>query len=122
MTSAVIDTAIIFTSRMEALAAFYRAAFDLGEPKLAPGHIGFRMENLYLGFDQIDAEGGGAGGISLWFRVDDLEKTFARVVSLGAKVRYGPMLKGMGDRLASVYDLDGNTIGISQRKDKTASG
>ena len=113
-----VDTVIIFTPDIAELAAFYRGAFHLGEPAASgPEHIGFRLPSLYLGFDHID-EGVQriAGGASLWFRVDDLDVTYARLLESGARSRYAPMVKPMGERLASVYDPDGNVVGISERK------
>lgn len=115
--SADVDTVIIFTANIEKLAGFYRSAFDLGEPQTASQeHIGFRLPSLYLGFDRMDEARNVAGGISLWFRVDDVDATYARLLELGATTRYAPVVKPFGGRLASVYDPDGNLIGISERK------
>lgn len=115
--NAVVDTAMIFTPQMEDLADFYRQAFELDEPILAPGHIGFQLPVLYLGFDQVqDLRLRHPGGTTLWFRVDDVEATFEHLVELGAAVRYAPVHKPMGDYLAAVFDLDGNMVGLSQRQ------
>ncbi len=109
------DTAIVFTTRMEALADFYRQALDLGEPETAPGHMGFQLPSLYLGFDQVE-EAHGAGSLTLWFRVDDLDACYERCLSLGATSHYAPVEKPWGDRLAAVRDPDGNLVGLSQRQ------
>ena len=45
-----------------------------------------------------------------------IHATFGRLVAQGAKVRYTPTQKPWGGFLASVYDPDGNLIGISQRQ------
>ena len=116
-TNAVIDTVIIFTARMQELAEFYQKAFELGAPQaFGSDHLGLQMPNLYLGFDQVEDAPNRNGGISLWFRVDDVDATYQRLLDLGATSRYAPVTKPFGDRLASVYDPDGNLIGISQRK------
>ncbi|MDJ0752962.1 MAG: VOC family protein [Ardenticatenaceae bacterium] len=112
-----VDTAIIFTHRMTYLADFYRIAFELDEPFRAPGHTGFQLEDLYLGFDQVDQPRNPFGGVSLWFRVLDLDYTFQRLVNMGALVRYPPVQKPFGERLAAVYDPDGNMIGLSESFD-----
>ena len=109
-----LETVIIFTTNMENLAQFYQAAFDLGEYNLSPGHIGMQVGPVYLGFDQVDEKMGG-GGITLWFTVDDIQVTYDRLVSMGAKVRYPPSEKPWGGFLAAVYDPDENIIGLSQR-------
>lgn len=118
MTNAALDTAIIFTTRMDALAAFYRMGLELGDPNLSPGHMGFQIGELYLGFDQVDEAWSSPGAVTLWFRVDDVQATFDRLVAAGAGVRYGPLEKPWGDVLAAVYDPDGNLIGLSQRKEQ----
>lgn len=121
-THATLDTVIIFTTRMEDLAAFYQQALELGEPELSPGHMGFRGLGAYFGFDQVEEVGGQPpGGVTLWFEVDDLEAAFERCVALGATVRYAPTEKPWGARLAALYDPDGNMLGLSQRANGPAA-
>lgn len=111
-----IDTAIVYTEDVDALAAFYRAAFLLDPPEeFGPDHRGLRVGGTYLGFDRV--EGASPGAVSLWFRVDDLEATFDRIVALGAQVRYPPTEKPWGDVLAAVHDPDGNLLGLAQRRE-----
>lgn len=111
-----LDTVIVYTPDMERLSAFYAAGLGLGGPNRVPGHIGFDLPNgLYLGFDETNDVRVGAGGVSLWFDVDDLEVTYQRFVELGATVRYPPELKPMGDVLTSLVDLDGNIFGLVSR-------
>lgn len=112
---ATLETVIIFTSQMEELAAFYRKAFELGEFNLSPGHMGLQAGPVYLGFDQVDERKSGEG-ITLWFTVDDIERTFNRLVSMQARVGYPPTRKPWGGYLAALYDPDGNMIGLSQRE------
>jgi predicted enzyme related to lactoylglutathione lyase len=111
-----LETVIIFTGQMENLASFYQEGLRLG-PFESPGHLGQRVEPVYLGFDQDDeAEAGSGGGATLWFTVDDLQATFDRLVAMGAEVRYPPTEKPWGACLACVYDLDGNVLGLVQRR------
>lgn len=110
------DTIIIFTNRMVELADFYRRGLDLPEPTPhGSSHLGFRLDNLYLGFDQVDSPPSGGSGVTVWFDVPDLEAAFERFVTAGALVRYPPTLKPMGDVLASLHDPDGNVFGLVQR-------
>jgi len=111
-----VDTAIVFTTRMEALAAFYQAALDLPAPDRSPGHLGFQVGALYLGFDPVETAFASPGAVTLWFRVDDVQAAFDRFVTQGAAVRYAPVRKPWGDVLAAVYDPDGNMVGLSQRR------
>ncbi len=111
----VVDTAIIFTERMVELAAFYQAAFELGDPAVQDRHRGFQLDGLYLGIDQVEDAACEPSRVTLWFRVEDLEGTFERITGMGAKVRYPPTDTPWGDRLAAVFDPDGNMVGLSQR-------
>lgn len=111
---AALDTVIIFSTRAERLASFYAAVFDLGEPEVSTGHFGLRAGSVYLGIDQVDEEHGGSSSVSLWFRVEDVDATFDRLVEVGAHVIYAPVDKPWGQRLTALRDLDGNRIGLSQ--------
>jgi predicted enzyme related to lactoylglutathione lyase len=113
-----LETVIIFAAQMEALARFYRDALGIGPFEASPGHLGCHVGPVYLGFDQVEpaGEAGAKSGVTLWFTVDDIEATFARLVELGAAVRYRPTRKPWGALLASVHDPEGNVLGLSQRE------
>ena len=115
VTGAALDTAIIFTTDMESLAAFYQNGLELGEFERSPGHIGMRVGPVYLGFDQVDEVPSG-GPVTLWFTVDDIETTYKRLLGMGAKDISPPERKPWGGFLAAVYDPEGNMIGLSQRE------
>lgn len=112
-----IDTIIVFTTQMETLAQFYREglAFSAEPQQFGGAHIGFQLENVYLGFDQVDGATP-SDSTTLWFSVPDIQEAFDRLVRLGATVRYAPTKKPFGDILASLHDLDGNVFGIVERK------
>ena len=110
-----VDTAIIFTPNMVELASFYQAAFDLDDPQEQERHRGFQLDGLYLVIDQVDDATAIPSNVTLWFRVEDLDGTFGRIVGLGAEVRYPPNDTPWGDRLAAVFDPDGNMVGLSQK-------
>ena len=116
--NAIIDTVIIQTTRMEELAEFYQMGFGLVSPQpFGNDHLGFQLSGVYLGIDQVpETQGKTTGAVSAWFRVDDLQTTFDRFVALGATIKYAPVEKPWGDRLAAVFDPDGNLIGLSQRR------
>jgi predicted enzyme related to lactoylglutathione lyase len=113
-----LETVIIFTTHMEELAHFYQEALGIGPYERAPRHLGCHVGPIYLGFDQVDEmETTQVGSrITLWFAVDDIEKTYQRLISLGAQVRYPPTKKPWGVILASAHDPDGNIVGLSQRQ------
>ena len=116
-TNVKLDTVIICTTRMKELAEFYKLGLQLQEPKAhETNHLGFQLQNNYLGFDKVDKEQNNqTGAISLWFRVDNIKETFNRFKELGARVKYSPTVKPWGELLAALYDPDGNTFGLAQR-------
>jgi predicted enzyme related to lactoylglutathione lyase len=115
--STALETVIIFTGRMEELAAFYQESLQLGTFERSPQHMGLRVGPIYLGFDQVEEVGGDSrASVSLWFTVEDIQATYDRLVAMGGKVRYPPTQKPWGGFLACVYDPDGNMLGLSQRQ------
>ncbi len=116
-TNAAIDTVIIFSRNLADPAEFYQQGLELGPPRTASDeHIGFELADTYLGFDCVDQLSvQNPGGVTIWFRVNDLDAAFSRLAALGARVRYSPREKVMGQRLASLLDPEGNVFGLSVR-------
>jgi len=110
-----LDTVIIFTTRMEEMAAFYQEGLDIGPYEISPNHLGCRVGPIYFGFDQVEDAKQGDSNVTLWFEVDDIQGAFDRLLAMGARERYPPSRKPWGATLAAVYDPDGNMIGLSQR-------
>ncbi len=112
-----LETVIVFAEQMEGLPVWYQQALGLPSFETSPGHLGQRLGPVYLGFDQLDSDlPDGKSGVTLWSTVDAVEAVFDRLRAMGAKVRYPPTRKPWGARLASVYDPDGNIIGITDRQ------
>lgn len=119
--NASLETVIIFSPVYESLADFYQRAFDLGEASRSPRHVGFQVGSVYLGFDETETEVM-AGGVSLWFTVDDIQAVYDHLLDLGAKSRYPPSQKPWGGYLASLFDPQGNIIGLAQRGTEEGHG
>ena len=117
-TNASLHTVIFQTSQMEEMAAFYGEGLEFGEPTpTGCDHLGFPMDNVYLGFDLVKEAPKPTGVISLWFEVEDLEGTFERFTKMGAEVKYPPSPKPWGAILAALHDPDGNLFGLTQRSE-----
>lgn len=116
-TGSTLDTVIFRTARMPELAAFYLDGLSVpAELQADDRHLGFDLPGgVYLGFDAVDDAPAATSAVTLWFRVDDLQATFARFAELGAEIVYEPTRKPWGDRLAALRDLDGNVFGLAQR-------
>jgi uncharacterized glyoxalase superfamily protein PhnB len=115
--NAKIETIIIYTSKMKEMLKFYSDALGIGPffKYSDDGHMGCNVRGVYLGFDKVKDDDEGRKTVTLWFTVDDLKETFDRCISLGATVRTLPGLKPWGDKIGSVFDLDGNVLGLVQR-------
>ena len=112
-----LETVIVFTDQMEALASFYAEGLGIGPFERQPGHLGCQLGAVYFGFDQIDGDWEGArSGFTIWFTVGDLDRTYERLLVLGARSVSPPTEKPWGATLASVRDPDGNLLGLSQRR------
>ncbi|MBV6503134.1 MAG: hypothetical protein AKCLJLPJ_01198 [Fimbriimonadales bacterium] len=110
-----LDAVLFASPRPEALAEFYERGFGLAPPKWhGTDHLGLNLPNTYLGFDRVEESSTAASAaVSVWFRVPDVEETFARLVDLGARVKYAPTAEeSPGEILAMLYDPDGNIIGL----------
>jgi predicted enzyme related to lactoylglutathione lyase len=111
-----IEAILIETSQPENLAAFYRQAFQLPAPvPQGEDHIGFPSTSLgvYLGFDRVqDSHGQAVKATSLWFRVQDIEASFQCLIQAGGRVKSSPCQQEGTERLATVFDPDGNVVGL----------
>ena len=110
-----LDAVLLASPHPEALAEFYQHGFELEPPKWhGEDHLGLNLSNTYLGFDRAkETAPSSSGSISIWFKVTDIEATFARLVRLGATANYAPTKEeSPGEILAMVYDPDGNSIGL----------
>ena len=110
-----LDAVLFASPNPEALAEFYQHGFELEPPKWhGKDHLGLNLSNTYLGFDRIkEPAPTSTGAVSIWFKVTDIETTFARLVRLGAKIKHAPTKEeSPGEILAMVYDLDGNSVGL----------
>jgi predicted enzyme related to lactoylglutathione lyase len=86
----------------------------------APGYVEFRFGDFQCELGIIDAKyaphqvGSGPAGAIIYWHVDDLDATLARMLELGATVNEDITERGAntGFRTASVVDPFGNLIGI----------
>lgn len=93
------------------------AYFERNTPDGTLGYAEFRIGDYQaeLGLVQRQFEvtpSDGPGGSILFWAVDDLEATVARLLELGAKVHDEPRERGEGFVTASVVDPFGNILGV----------
>ncbi|MHC4223340.1 MAG: VOC family protein [Planctomycetota bacterium] len=98
------------------LAEYYQAAFGLDPPKAyGPDHLGFKLENVYLGIERTDEPSPGTN--SIWFQCGDIEAAVRRLVDLGGALESAPAWHETAkEYLAVVRDPDGNRMGLIARE------
>ncbi len=119
MSTAAIDTVIVFAEDLETLSRFYMHILRVDENDIVEedGHVGFDLGEIYLGFDRSDGSHQHPGAVTFWVRVDELDATYEECLRLGAESVIEPVERPWGDRLAAVKDPEGNMVGFSLRRD-----
>lgn len=85
-----------------------------------PGYVEFRLGDFQHELGIVDSKYSPGvesvdqrAGVVMYWHVDELEATYQRLLSLGAKVHDGPRARGTsGFVTASVIDPFGNVLGI----------
>lgn len=102
---------------MKALAQFYEQALELPAPPTAfDNHIGNWLGANCVGFEPAETTLRNPDGVSAWFQVTDLHKTYERLLEMGAKDKMEPEPQPWGDLYVTVIDPDGNLLGLIQSK------
>lgn len=98
--------------------AWYSELFGTEPYFDVPGYFEFRLGDHQHELGVVDAAHAppaataGPGGAVVFWHVDDLDDTFARLIELGA-VEYEPItVRGEGFVTASVVDPFGNIVGV----------
>jgi lactoylglutathione lyase len=79
-----------------------------------PFYVGFNVGGYELGLQPVEEgdEGSGAGGLTVYWGVDDVDSTFDALLAEGATAAEQPTDVGDGIKVASVKDPWGNLFGI----------
>lgn len=113
-----LSTISFYASDHEAAKKWYTEFLGVEPYFSRPGYIEFRLGDYQHELGIIDSQfapepaaKGPSGAIAYW-HVDNLESTFAKLISMGAK-EYQPIIeRGHGFVTASVIDPFGNILGI----------
>ena len=113
-----LSTISFYASDHEAAKKWYTEFLGVEPYFSRPGYIEFRLGDYQHELGIIDSQfapepaaKGPSGAIAYW-QVDNLESTFSKLISMGAK-EYQPIIeRGHGFVTASVIDPFGNILGI----------
>ena len=92
---------------------WYREVLGIEPYFNEPFYVGFNVGGFELGLDPDLTEGrAGEGGVTVYWGVDNVESSLARLLELGARPRSAVQEVGDGIRVASVFDPFDNVFGI----------
>ena len=75
-----------------------------------PYYVGFKVGNQDIGLDP----NGHKQGMTVYYHVDDIQKSLKLLVDAGAETVQGIKDIGGGGLIACVKDVDGNIVGLIQ--------
>jgi lactoylglutathione lyase len=113
---------IVSTPDLPRALGFYRDLLD-GEvsfqfpPDGEPGYVGLEIGSAHLGIGQAPDTRVGPGGqrIVLWVYADDCDAAVERLRAAGVQIVEEPADQPWGERIARVYDPDGNEVIIASQ-------
>ncbi|MFC4056966.1 VOC family protein [Planomonospora corallina] len=118
-----LTTVSLFADDVTAAARWYAGLLGV-EPYFTrpvdgpPAYVEFRAGDHLHELGIVDSRfaphprSGTAGGVVVYWHVDDVEAAFERLLSLGATVHDKPVERGPGFVTASVVDPFGNVLGV----------
>jgi predicted enzyme related to lactoylglutathione lyase len=111
-------TVSFYADDLPAAIAWYAALLGVGPYFERPGYAEFRIGDYQYELGLIDrryAPEGAAtdpGGAIAYWHVDDLDRTYEKLLAMGAKPYEPPTQRGPGFVTASVVDPFGNVLGV----------
>jgi predicted enzyme related to lactoylglutathione lyase len=78
-----------------------------------PYYVGYQIGDQQIGLDPNGHKSGMTGPIGYW-EVDDIKGTLQSLLDQGAETLREPKDVGGGKLIATVKDVDGNVIGLTQ--------
>ncbi|MFH8252861.1 VOC family protein [Microbacterium sp. B2969] len=110
-----------YADDLQAASAWYADLLGIEPYFQRPGYVEFRVGPYEHEFGIIDARfrpdaGAQPGGAVLYWQVDDVEATFARLQEKGAVVFQPVTARGEGFVTASVIDPFGNVLGVMENR------
>jgi predicted enzyme related to lactoylglutathione lyase len=106
-------TAIYRVADLGAAKDWYRSVLGVDPYFDEPFYVGFNAGGFELGLDPDTSEGApGAGGVTVYWGVEDAEAALARLLRLGAREHSAVREVGGGIKVGTVLDPSGNVFGI----------
>lgn len=105
---------IFHTPELERAVAFYSERLGFEERYRIPGFVVVVLGPFSLGLTE-STDVAPAGRVALWLYTDDVDAEIEALREAGVEVVKEPQDMEWGERMASVFDPDGNEIYLGQR-------
>ena len=100
---------------IEAAARWYASLLGVSVEYENPQYAFVRTASVLIGFHPSDQKcPGGVGGTTVYWEVEDLQRTVELLVSRGARLHRGPAETSFGAKVVMLVDPFGCTIGLNQ--------
>ena len=107
------STVIVYCDDISAMADFYQNGLSLEKPAtVLEHHIGFWLDDNYLGFEPAETSLVRPGAVSAWFATPDIKHTYQRLLKLGGRSVDPPSKQQYGGTHARIADPEGNVVGL----------
>jgi predicted enzyme related to lactoylglutathione lyase len=106
-----ITTLIFPVKDLDTAKSIFGALTGSGPNIDTPYYVQFDIGDQRIGLDPNGHDRGFHGSVGYW-EVDDVQATFDQLIASGATEHESPRDVGNGSLIASVFDADGNVIGI----------
>jgi predicted enzyme related to lactoylglutathione lyase len=105
-------TCIYLVHELERATVWYSKVFDTEPYFKEPFYVGFNIGGYELGLQPEEKKGNKADSVLTYWGVEDVEKTFSRLIQAGATEHSAPQNVGGEIVVASVKDPWDNVVGI----------
>jgi predicted enzyme related to lactoylglutathione lyase len=110
-----IETVLLFVQDINAAANWYARLLDVEVRHENLKYAFIRGPGVLIGFHLADSKcPGGLGGPTVYWEVEDLEKSVAFLQGQGAVLHRGPARTDFGAKVAMLVDPFGCTIGLNE--------
>jgi predicted enzyme related to lactoylglutathione lyase len=112
-----IEAILLFVRDIDGAANWYAKLFDVEVQYENPMYAFIKGPGIFIGFHPIDVKcPGGVGGTTVYWEVENIEKSIKVLQDKGAILYRGPIQTSLGDQAAMLTDPFGCTIGVHQKK------
>jgi len=105
-------TAIYKVDDLDQAKLWYAQAFDVKPYFVEPYYVGYNIGGYELGLQPRSEDENVGQNVLIYWGVDDIKKTYEKLIDIGGKVHEPPNNVGGPIEVASIIDPWGNVLGL----------